>query len=98
MRAPEESQKDFSFVSYFSEMSSYLYDTYLLVLLAVQEIQQGSLLVKESNLVTELHMMCLDMYNDNQLTNLSSCLTDVISTAIGKFISLGLLAAKIYPS
>lgn len=65
LRNPEEGQKNFSFVSYFSEMSAYMYDTYMLVLLAVQEIQQGSLLVKESNLVTELHMMCLDMYNDN---------------------------------
>ena len=46
LKSLEETQREFSFVSYFSEMSSYLYDTYLMVLLAVQEINQGGLLVK----------------------------------------------------
>ena len=37
------------------------------------------------------------MYSENQISQLGSCIKEVIATAIGKFTAMGLLKAAIYP-
>jgi len=75
-----------------------LYDTYLLAMMAVQEVNAAGYVIKEENLVNELHHCIQEMYEKSQVNQLGSCLKDVIATALGKFTALGLLKARIYPS
>jgi hypothetical protein len=87
----------FSYLNFFAGMSSYLFDTYLFVIIAVSEISKYGKQVKENNLIDELHVAIREMYSDNQISQLGSCLKEVIATAIGKYITLGLLKAAIFP-
>lgn len=45
----------FSYISFFGDMSSYLTETYMLVILAVKEINEQNLRVREERLLSELH-------------------------------------------
>ena len=56
---------NFSYISFFAEMSQYLYETYWLVLLACQEICQKLHVVRENKLVEEMHIKIKDMFSDN---------------------------------
>ena len=52
-RVPQE--HPFSFVQFFNRMGGYLIDTYLIVLLAAQEICLGVYEIEEDKLVDALH-------------------------------------------
>jgi len=43
-------------------MGLYMMDTYLIVLMAVQEICNGNYEVREENLITELHTAIITMH------------------------------------
>lgn len=47
----KQTVKPFTFISYLTEMGMYVIDTYLLVLIAVSEINNANYVIKEENLI-----------------------------------------------
>lgn len=52
----KKAEKHFTFISYFTEMGMYMIDTYLLVLIAVSEINNANYVIKQENLIQQLHL------------------------------------------
>lgn len=64
----------FSMMNFFSELVDHVYDTYFIVLIALDNVISGNLVIKESNLVENLHFAIIEMYNENLIPSLQSCL------------------------
>ena len=79
-------------------MCGYLVDAYQMVVMAVQEICVADLIVRESDLVKELHKAILSMFNGSLVVELMSCLVTVISSALSCYYKMGLLQSKNSPS
>jgi hypothetical protein len=79
-------------------MCGYLVDAYQMVVMAVQEICVADLIVRESDLVKELHKAILSMFNESLVVELMSCLVSVISSALSSYYKMGLLQSKSSPS
>jgi hypothetical protein len=79
-------------------MSGYLVEAYQMVVMAVQEICVADLIVRESDLVKELHKAILSMFNESIVVELMSCLVVVISSALSSYYQMGLLQSKSFPS
>jgi hypothetical protein len=75
-------------------MGLYLLDTYFVVLMTVQEICNSNYVVNWGNLVRELHNEIKTMHSDSLIPHLQSCFKETISTALGRFVRLGLLEQK----
>jgi len=69
-------------------------DTYLVVILAVMEINNCNCEVSESNLVTEIHQTIILMHSQNLVTQLHSCLKETIQTALSRYVKLDYLVKK----
>ena len=52
---PLKIDQPFSYIGFFNSVGDYLNDTYLLVLMAIEDICLGNYVLKQENLVTELH-------------------------------------------
>ena len=79
-------------------MCGYLVDAYQMVVMAVQEICVADLIVRESDLVKELHKAILSMFNESLVVELMSCLVSVISSALSSYYKMGLLQSKSFSS
>lgn len=86
--------KPFSMINFLKDMGLYLLDTYFVVLMAVQEICNANYVVNWGNLIRELHNEIKMMHRDSMIPNLQSCFKETISTALGRFVRLGLLEQK----
>ena len=82
------SSTPFSIFNFMNELGSHILDTYLIVLIAMDGIIQGNLVVKEKNLIECMHFAIIDMYNENMLLSLQSCLQVTIKTALHRFAAL----------
>ena len=60
----ESNQKGFSLLKLFGNLLSHIFDTYLIACLALQEVSQGNLVIKESRLVNELHKATQQLYDE----------------------------------
>ena len=85
-------------MSFLREMGLYLLDTYFVVLMAVQEICNSNYVINEENLIRELHEAIKTMHSDSLIPHLQSSFKETISTAFGRFVTLGLLEKKNYTS
>lgn len=83
-------------LNYFAQMSHCFIDTYLVVLLALEDICEANHVINETKLVNELHMTILHMYNDNIIKELPSCLKQIIETALRRFHVMELVVIKHY--
>jgi len=83
--------KSFSLVIFLQALGQNIFDTYLVVLIALDEIIQGNHVVKEKALIEQLHFAIIDMHNENMLPSLQSCLQVTIATALHRFVSLGMI-------
>lgn len=88
--------KSFSVINFLDELHTNVYDTYLVVLIALDDIIQGNNVIKEKNLIEQLHFAIIEMHNDNVLPSLQSCLQVTIKTAIHRFASLGMVDLQTY--
>jgi len=81
------------FLNYFNRIGHYAFDTYLIVLFALEDICEANHVINETRLVQELHTMMIALYNDNMLKDLPSCLKELIETALRRFdaIKLGVI-------
>lgn len=83
-----------SLVSFFNELGLHLMDTYLIVLIAVQEICESNLEIQDENLIDELHKAIILMYSQRLITQLQSCLKVTIETALSRYVKFDFLVKK----
>ena len=96
MRQGQSTSNGISLIHFFSELGSHILDTYLVVLLALDAIIQGNIVVKEKSLIESIHFAIIDMYNDNLLPSLQTCLQETIKTAIHRFADLKMINKQTY--
>lgn len=53
---------DKTLITFFKNLGLHLMDTYLIVLMSIQEICEAQIEVKEDNLVRELHKIVIKMH------------------------------------
>ena len=90
------SLKGFSLLRLLDGLLGHVFDTYLIACLALQEVSQGNLVIKESRLVSELHTATQRMYDERIVPQLVSCLRDTFRTAIHRMADLGMATVNIY--
>ena len=88
--------KSFSLLKLFSNLLGHIFDTYLIVCLALQEVSQGNLVIKENRLVNELHKATQKMYDEHIVSQLVSCLADTFRTSIYRMAALSMAKVNIY--
>ena len=88
--------KPFTFISYLTEMGMYMIDTYLLVLIAVSEINNANYVIKQENLIQQLHVAIQVMHADSLIQHLQSCIKETILSALSRYVALGILESKSY--
>ena len=86
----------FSLINFFYKLGLHLFDTYLFVLLAVSEICNSNIEIREEKLVHELHQVIIKMHSQNLISQLHSCLKETIQTALARYCSMGMLVKKSY--
>jgi len=90
------SSAPFSIVNFLAELGSHILDAYLIVLIAMDGIIQGNLVIKEKNLIENIHLATIDMYNENMLPSLQACLQVTIKTAPHRFAALNQITMQTY--
>jgi hypothetical protein len=83
-------------LNYFNRTSQYVFDAYLIVLSALEVICEANHVVNETKLINELHASTIQMYEDNLIKELPSCLKELIETALRRFNELDLAVIKHY--
>lgn len=81
-------------ITFFNKLGIHLTDTYLVVIMAVSDICHGGFEVVEENLIRELHLVIIKMYEQSLVQQLSSCLKETIQTALNRYVSLGVLEKR----
>ena len=77
-------------------MGHYIADAYMIVLMALEDICEGNHVINETKLVNELHTTTIALYNDNMITQLPSCLKELLETAIRRFGEIDVAVIKHY--
>jgi hypothetical protein len=83
-------------LNYFNRTSQYVFDAYLIVLSALSAICEANHVVNETKLINELHVSTIQMYDDNLIKELPSCLKELIETALRRFNDIDLADIKHY--
>jgi hypothetical protein len=60
----DKEKKPFTFIEFMAGIGLYMLDTYLIVLYAVNEVNNSNYVIREENLINELHMCIQNMYSD----------------------------------
>lgn len=83
-------------LNYFNRVAQYAFDTYLIVLFALEDICEANHVINETRLVQELHTTAIAMYTDNVIKDLPSCLKELIETALRRFDAIKLAVINHY--
>ena len=86
----------FSMTQFLTELASHILDTYMVVMMAIDGIIQGNMVIKEKNLIEAIHFALIDMYNENLIPSLQSCLQVTIKTALHRFAEMNLITLSTY--
>lgn len=97
-RLHQQKENCFSLINHFGSMGQSMVDTYLIVLIAVQEMCNNNFVVIKDNLVGELHNEIKYMHSLGLLQQLQSCNKETIGTALDRFVKLKHLEDKSYPT
>lgn len=89
-------QPRFTLINFLNELGLHLLDTYLVVLMALDEIIQSNSVVNEKNLIESLHFAIINMYNSGLLPRLQACLQVTIKTALHRFATIGIINISTY--
>ena len=82
----DQSQGEHStLLDFFQQMAQPYLDSYLLVLLAIEQLCGKNIVVKVRNLVKELHSTAQDLYAEKIYPHLHSCLQEILFTALERF-------------
>ena len=83
-------------LDFFHQMAQAFLDSYLCVLLAIDQICGKHILVKRKNLVRELHTAVKELYSDKVIPHLHSCLDEILSTSLSRFEQMQLVEVSSY--
>lgn len=78
------------------QLGSHIIDSYLIVLYALEVVIIRKKAVKEVNLLEQIHLAIIEMYNENLIPKLQSCLKVTIKTALHRFVALGMADLHTY--
>jgi len=92
------SESSLSTINFFKALVLPLIDTYLVVLLAIEQLCGKNIVLKQKNLIKELHLAFKTLYTDGHIPYLHSCLKEIITTAMERFEELGFLEIRSYSS
>ena len=77
-------------------MAQAFLDTYLITLMAIEQITGKHIIVKRKNLLRELHTCLKVLYSEQVIPHLHSCLDEILSTALARFVQMGLITTNSY--
>lgn len=77
-------------------MAQVYLDTYLIVLLALEQISGKNIVVKRKSLLRELHTCLKVLYTEKVIPHLHSCLDEILSTSLARFVQMGLIESNSY--
>lgn len=80
-----DKESAFMLLNFFRNLIAPLIDTYLVTLSTIEHICGKNLVLKERNLVNEVHVCIKRLYSMNVVSDLHSCLQEIISTALQRF-------------
>jgi len=71
-------------------------DTYLIVLLTIEQICGKHIILKQKLFVQELHVVIKHLYTAKTIPNLHSCIDEIITTSLLRFEQMKLLEVTSY--
>ena len=71
-------------------------DTYLIVLLTLEQICGKHIIIKQKLFVQELHVAIKHLYTDKVIPHLHSCIDEILTTAILRYEQMRLLEVTSY--
>ena len=83
-------------LNYLQRLGLYIANAYLIVLFALEDISQANHVISETKLVNELHQATLQMYRDNLIKEMPSCLKELMETALRRFNAMEVAVIKHY--
>ena len=83
-------------LDFFSNLIAPLIDTYLVTLSTIEHICGKNLVLKERKLIKEVHVCIKRLYSMNVVSDLHSCLQEIISTALQRFEQMGFIETRAY--
>ena len=83
-------------LNHLQRMGHYIANAYLIVLYALEDISEANHVISETKLVNELHQATLQMYKDNLIKEMPSCLKELMETALRRFGAMGIAEIKHY--
>lgn len=82
--------------SFFKNLSQSYIDAYYVVALTLSEMMEGRQVIELSKLVNEIHIAVQEIFNQGGIRFLSSCVHEVLTTAIRRFAQLGVCQSQSY--
>lgn len=82
--------------SFFKNLSQAYIDAYFVVALTLNEMMEGRHVIEQTKLVNEIHIAVQEIYNKGGIRFLSSCVHEVLTTAIRRFSQLGVCLSQSY--
>ena len=86
----------FKLIDFFANLLQPLIDTYLVTLTALYEMCGKNLVIKNKKLTKELHSSLKQLYAQNVIPHLHSCLREIIQTAIERYEKMGFVEMRAY--
>ena len=85
---------DFRLIGFLADLGSYMLDSYLIVLCALETMLQGKSTLKEQSLIEELHIATIGLQKEGLIGDIQSCLRDTIRTALCSFAEQELVSKQ----
>lgn len=89
-------ERTFLLLDWFSGLLVPLIDTYLITLMAIEQICGKNLVLKFTKLQKELHYCIKKLYNMQVIPGLHSCLKEIIQTALERFAEMDFIEIKAF--
>jgi hypothetical protein len=76
-------------------MQSFL-DTYMVTLLAIEQLCGKNITLKEDKFVKELHVALKHLYQERAIPYLHSCLQEIIRNSLSRYSQMGIVSVRAY--
>ena len=92
----QQTQEGSFLLHYLDRMGHFAGNAYLIVLFALEDICEANHVINETKLINELHQATLQMYYDNIIKEMPSCLKELFQTALRRFDEMDVAEIKGY--
>jgi hypothetical protein len=83
-----------SMISYYTSLLSPIIDTYRIILLTIEYMSGKPIVIPVRKLIRELHASIKELYSENVVPHLHSCLTDILRTALRRYEEAGFIEMR----